>query len=112
MLENLYNELKEHIAFHFRNPVTSIEKLDKGFKINYDGGSIEADKCIVSVGRSGSKWMEEVCRELNIDTLSNRVDIGVRVELPAPIFSHLTDSLYESKIVYRTEKFEDAVRTF
>jgi hypothetical protein len=40
------------------------------------------------------------------------VDIGVRVELPAVIFSHLTDELYESKIVYRTEKFEDNVRTF
>ena len=112
VLENLYNELKEHVEFNFRTPVTSIEKLDDGFKINYAGGSIEADKCIVSVGRSGSKWMEEVCKELNIDTLSNRVDIGVRVELPAPIFSHLTDALYESKIVYRTEKFEDAVRTF
>ena len=40
------------------------------------------------------------------------MDIGVRVELPAVIFSHLTDELYESKIVYRTEKFEDKVRTF
>lgn len=40
------------------------------------------------------------------------MDIGVRVELPAVIFSHLTDELYESKIVYRTEKFEDNVRTF
>ena len=42
----------------------------------------------------------------------DRVDIGVRVELPAVIFSHLTDELYESKIVYRTDKFEDYVRTF
>ena len=73
---------------------------------------IECDKCIVSVGRSGSKWMEKVCKELEIPTKSNRVDIGVRVELPAVIFSHLTDELYESKIVYRTEKFEDNVRTF
>ena len=56
--------------------------------------------------------MQEVCRELDIPTESNRVDIGVRVELPAELFSHLTDELYESKIVYRTEKFEDLVRTF
>ena len=34
------------------------------------------------------------------------------MELPAVIFSHLTDELYESKIVYRTKKFEDRVRTF
>ena len=32
--------------------------------------------------------------------------------LPADVFPHLTDELYESKIVYRTEKFEDLVRTF
>ena len=49
---------------------------------------------------------------MKIPTSSNRVDIGVRVEIPAEIFSHLTDELYESKIVYRTEKFEDNVRTF
>lgn len=29
-----------------------------------------------------------------------------------PLFSHLTDELYESKIVYRTQQFEDNVRTF
>ena len=34
------------------------------------------------------------------------------VELPAEVFAHLTDELYESKIVYRTQKFEDLVRTF
>ena len=34
------------------------------------------------------------------------------MELPAVIFSHLTDELYESKIVYRTQQFEDNVRTF
>lgn len=56
--------------------------------------------------------MEKICESLDISTKSNRVDIGVRVELPAVIFSHLTDELYESKIVYRTEKFEDRVRTF
>ena len=56
--------------------------------------------------------MKQVCQEMEIPTKSNRVDLGVRVELPAEIFSHLTDELYESKIVYRTRKFEDNVRTF
>lgn len=50
--------------------------------------------------------MEKVCKDLHIKTNSNRVDIGVRVELPAEIFSHLTDELYESKIVYRTESMK------
>lgn len=112
VLENLYNELKNKVEFHFDTPVEKIEVLENGYRIIGKNLSADCEKCIVSVGRSGSKWMESVCKELDIPTKSNRVDIGVRVELPAVIFSHLTDELYESKIVYRTEKFEDNVRTF
>lgn len=112
VLENIYNELKDKIEFHFNTPVENMEILENGYRIFCKEGSFDCEKCIVSVGRSGSKWMESVCKDLDIPTKSNRVDIGVRVELPAVIFSHLTDELYESKIVYRTEKFEDNVRTF
>ena len=138
VLQNLYDELKDKAEFHFLTPVSGIEKLDDGYRVyigdttkengadegavKVDSGSQYADSgshqyadcryCIISVGRSGSKWMESVCRELDIPTKSNRVDIGVRVELPAVIFSHITDELYEGKIVYRTHKFEDQVRTF
>jgi uncharacterized FAD-dependent dehydrogenase len=113
VLGKLYEEMKDHIDFKFRSPVEEVEPTDGGFRITYDGGkTAECKKCIISVGRSGSKWMEGVCEKLGIPTRSNRVDLGVRVELPAPIFSHLTDELYESKIVYRTAKFEDSVRTF
>ena len=112
VLENLYADLKDKVDFFFDTPVLGIELTDGGYRIICESESYECEKCIISVGRSGSKWMETVCKKLNIPTKSNRVDIGVRVELPAVIFSHLTDELYESKIVYRTEKFEDNVRTF
>ena len=112
VLENIYNELKEHIDFYFNTPVTSVGAMENGYTIFTEKGEFTCQNCIVSVGRSGSKWMEQVCNELQIPTKSNRVDIGVRVELPAEIFSHLTDELYESKIVYRTEKYGDRVRTF
>jgi hypothetical protein len=112
VLENLYEELKEKVDFKFSTTVTKIEVEDDGYKIITSVGALKCDKCIVSVGRSGSKWIEGICKELGIETQSNRVDIGVRVELPAVLFSHLTDELYESKIVYKTEKFEDKVRTF
>ena len=112
VLENLYAELKDKVDFHFHTPVISVEVIDGGYRVVTEGESYDCEKCIISVGRSGSKWMETVCKELDIPTKSNRVDIGVRVELPAVIFSDLTDELYESKIVYRTEKFEDNVRTF
>lgn len=112
VLKNLYEELKDKIDFHFHASVSRLEILENGYRVFQNEEYYDCDKCIVSVGRSGSKWMETVCKELDIPTKSNRVDLGVRVELPAVIFSHLTDELYESKIVYKTEKFEDNVRTF
>jgi len=112
VLENLYAFLQDKVDFFFNAPVQSIRILPQGYEIDTGKQSYICDKCIVSVGRSGSKWMESICNELNIPTQSNRVDIGVRVELPAEVFSHLTDELYESKIVYRTQKYGDRVRTF
>ena len=112
VLENLYAELKDKVEFHFDTPVRSVERTEDGYRVVCERDAHDCEQCVISVGRSGSQWMEKVCEELAIHTKSNRVDIGVRVELPAVIFSHLTDELYESKIVYRTEKFEDSVRTF
>ena len=112
VLENIYKELESKVDFYFNAPVEGIKVVDGGYEIENGGTVYACKKCIVSVGRSGSKWMERVCKKLRIPTKSNRVDIGVRVELPAEIFSHLTNELYESKIVYRTEKYGDKVRTF
>ena len=112
VLKNIYEDLKTRVEFFFDSPVESVKVIDGGFEISCQKNIYTAKKCIVSVGRSGSKWMEKVCKELEIPTKSNRVDLGVRVELPAEVFSHLTDELYESKIVYCTEKYGDKVRTF
>ena len=112
VLEQLFAELKDKVDFYFNCNVEHVTKEAEGYGVHTAKESYFCKQCIISVGRSGSKWMETVCQEMNIPTKSNRVDIGVRVELPAVIFSHLTDELYESKIVYRTEKFEDNVRTF
>ncbi len=112
VLRNLYEKLKDRVDFYFDSPVEDLAVRDGGYEIVSGGEVYSAKKCIVSVGRSGSSWLEGLCGKLGIETRSNRVDIGVRVEIPAEIFSHITDELYESKIVYRTEKFEDNVRTF
>ena len=112
VLENMYNELKNKVDFYFNSHVDKVHLQENGYQITTKKGAYTCDKCVVSVGRSGSKWMQQVCDELQIPTKSNRVDIGVRVELPAEIFSHLTSELYESKIVYKTEKYGDRVRTF
>ena len=112
VLENIYNFLKDKVDFYFDTPVNTVKIIDGGYEVVTANEVYTCKKCVISVGRSGSKWMETVCRDLDIPTNSNRVDIGVRVELPANVFSHLTDELYESKILYRTEKYGDLVRTF
>ena len=112
VLENLYKELEGKVDFYFNTPVEKISKNEHGYTLSTKSGEFLGKNCIISVGRSGSKWMERVCEGLEIPTNSSRVDIGVRVEIPAVIFEHITSELYESKIVYRTEKFEDKVRTF
>ena len=112
VLENIYEYLRTKVDFFFNSHVDKISCEDGRYKISVGSEEHTADKCIISVGRSGSKWMESVCADMDIPTESSRVDIGVRVELPAEVFSHLTDELYESKIVYRTPKYGDKVRTF
>ncbi|MBQ7360179.1 MAG: NAD(P)/FAD-dependent oxidoreductase [Lachnospiraceae bacterium] len=112
VLENLYAYLKDKVEFFFDTPVASVKALEDGYEVVCKDATYQSKDCIISVGRSGSKWMEEVCKDLDIPTESSRVDIGVRVELPAAVFAHLTDELYESKIVYRTKKYGDKVRTF
>ncbi len=112
VLENLYADLKDKVDFFFDTPVEHVHVADGGYEAICANGTYTCKQCIVSVGRIGSKWMEQICKELKIPTKSNRVDIGVRVELPAEVFSHLTDELYESKIVYRTKQYGDLVRTY
>ena len=112
VLKNIYEYLESKVDFHFDSPVQKVLKTQNGYQIQSNSALYNCNYCIISAGRSGSKWIENVCKDLHINTKSNRVDIGVRVELPATVFSHITDELYESKIVYCTQKYGDKVRTF
>ena len=86
VLENLYAHLSDKVDFFFDTPVNSVTVLENEVCGKIAEESFSCEKCIISVGRSGSKWMERICNELEIPTKSNRVDLGVRVELPAEVF--------------------------
>ena len=51
-------------------------------------------------------------RAAGLSIVSNAVDIGVRVEVPAVVTDIITDDLYEPKLLYTSRHFEDQVRTF
>ncbi|MCX7711319.1 MAG: NAD(P)/FAD-dependent oxidoreductase [Clostridia bacterium] len=112
ILSNIYEFLKDKVEILFDTEVLDIESKEDGFAISTSKAEFEGKYLVLATGRSGSKWISKICSKLGIKTQSNRVDIGVRVELPAAVFAHITDDVYESKIVYRTKKYSDVVRTF
>ena len=74
--------------------------------------SITANRVIVATGRGGADFVEELCEHFNIETESNSVDIGVRVEMKDAIWKEFSSKIYEPKILYKTKTFEDKCRMF
>ena len=77
-----------------------------------DGTSVRAGVVIAAPGRDGADWLAGQARSLGIPLANNAVDIGVRVEVPAPVMEPLTDQLYEAKLIQYSRSFGDQVRTF
>jgi uncharacterized FAD-dependent dehydrogenase len=77
-----------------------------------NGEVVEARYVIAAPGRSGAAWIREEARRLAIPSVSSPVDIGVRVEVPAPVLAPLTEAAYEAKLIYYSRTFDDKVRTF
>ena len=113
ILANIYEYLKDKIDYRFRTAVEQINPIDTGYQLTLKNGeTVETTYLVAAPGRSGAEWFAAECRRLGIHLINNQVDIGVRVELPAKVFEHITDVVYESKLVYRTKQYGDSVRTF
>lgn len=114
ILQSIYEECRKGVEFRFHTAVSKIEDLKgEGYRLITEGGDeIDCTWLIAGPGRSGAEWFSNQCKELGIQLINNQVDIGVRVELPAKVFEHITDVVYESKLVYRTKQYGDQVRTF
>jgi uncharacterized FAD-dependent dehydrogenase len=112
ILKNIFDYMKSKVTFRFGTAVNSIKAAGDGYVLDTTDGDVECRYLIAAPGRSGAEWFAEQCRQLGLELLNNQVDIGVRVELPAKVFEHITDVVYESKLVYRTKQYGDHVRTF
>jgi uncharacterized FAD-dependent dehydrogenase len=77
-----------------------------------DGRVMRAKYVVAAPGREGASWFAAEATRIGLALESNAVDIGVRVEVPAVVTQHLTDAIYESKLVYYTKSFDDRVRVF
>ncbi|NLA58744.1 MAG: NAD(P)/FAD-dependent oxidoreductase [Firmicutes bacterium] len=120
ILENMYQYLVKQPNFEFSELTTVLEILADngratGVRLQRKGKEpveVKARYVIAAPGRGGASWMLEESRRLGLKTENNEVDIGVRVEVPNAIIDHLTRELYEAKLVYYSDTFDNKVRTF
>ncbi len=119
VLGNMYDHLMDKRGFTFLPSTVAREIITEngvavGVKYTSPEGAGEAyGKAIVAApGRGGAQWLQGEGKRLEIGMSNNEVDIGVRVEVPNSIMDHLTKPLYEAKLVYYADTFENRVRTF
>lgn len=113
ILQKMYDYVKDTIDFKFSTMVEDVSYEDGRYMLKTDKGEVfSSEDLVLAAGRSGSKWIGDVCDKFGIKSMRNRVDIGLRVEVPAEVFKHITDDVYEAKIVYQTKQYNDIVRTF
>ena len=120
VLREMYRYLNSRENFEFREytKADTIEIEDGQatgvWLIGKDGERrLEKARFVVAApGRGGAEWLTAVARANHLQTINNAVDIGVRVEVPNAVMDHLTKNLYEAKLVYYSDTFENKVRTF
>lgn len=113
--QKIQNDLEnqENITFYFNTPVEDIIIEDgEAIGVKTKDGEYFADRIIISVGREGSDWFDQLCKRHDIETTVGKVDIGVRVETRNEVMKEINDALYEGKLIYYTPTFDDKVRTF
>jgi uncharacterized FAD-dependent dehydrogenase len=114
VLKMMRDAVNDKISTIFETDVQRIlveKRKVEGVRLK-DGREIFSDYVILAPGRASSRWLESESRRLKLTLLKNPVDIGVRVEVPAPVLESLTSITYEPKLIFYSKKFDDKVRTF
>jgi uncharacterized FAD-dependent dehydrogenase len=114
LLKNIKKDLNRRVETHFTSEADKIiikKRKAVGVRLK-DGKDFFSEFVIIAPGREGSRWLEKEAKKLHLTLFRNPVDIGVRVEVAAPVFEPLTTVTYEPKLVYHSRTFNDRVRTF
>jgi hypothetical protein len=89
--------------------------VNKGVVVGVEtnrGQRLECRYLVLAPGREGAEWLMNEASRLKLSTKSNPIDVGVRVEVPAPVLDELTLVLYEAKLEFFSRSFNDRIRTF
>lgn len=83
----------------------------KGVKTE-TGERFDCNYLILAPGREGADWLATEAKRLKLTLYNNPVDVGVRVEVPAAVMAELSNVLYEAKLEFLSQSFDDRIRTF
>jgi len=114
LLKNIKKDLNQRIETLFTAEADKViirKRKSVGVRLK-DGKNLFSEFMILAPGREGSQWLEKEAKRLRLTLFRNPVDIGLRVEIAAPVFEPLTRITYEPKLVFRSKTFNDRVRTF
>lgn len=105
--------LQNGVTIFLQKGIDRIARGAEGFMLfDERGESYVAERVLVCPGRLGEDWWRKEAQRLGLKVGVTGVDVGVRVEVPNGVMKHLTDVLYEAKILYTSRKYGDKVRTF
>ncbi len=114
VMGRMYDKILRHADVRFKTEAKDIQ-IDggavKGLETN-GGDVIDAQYVVAAPGRVGNEWLSRQAERLSLHTENNFVDIGVRVEIPAPVMKEIAEALYEPKLIYYSRRFDDKVRLF
>ncbi len=114
VMGRMYDEIIKNSDVKFKTEAKDIQINGgsvKGLETN-GGDEINARYVVAAPGRVGNEWLSVQAERLSLHTENNYVDIGVRVEIPAPVMQDIAESLYEPKLIYYSRRFDDKVRLF
>ena len=99
----------ENIRPQQQGPLSSAISPDtvNGYVLETTAGNFQGKYLVAAPGRAGAEWFSHQTKGLGLSLTHNRVDLGVRVELPALVFKDITDAMYEAKLLYETKQYHD-----
>lgn len=113
IINHFYQSLvKKGISFRVNTRIRSIDYKDNIFILSNEKEHFRAKSIIAAPGRAGAYWLREQARKLGIKNMYGPIDVGVRVEFPADIYSEIAKVMYDAKFRLYTKSYDDLVRTF
>ncbi|MFQ6128500.1 MAG: NAD(P)/FAD-dependent oxidoreductase [Thermoplasmata archaeon] len=114
VVESFAKDLRSRgVEFLLKTRVTDLI-LEKGVcrGVQVSKKKIRSKTVILSPGRVGAPWIENLVAKKRIKGRFGPIDVGVRVEVPAIIMDPVTRVNMDPKFHIHTKSYDDFVRTF